>query len=129
MVYFVCDSVKIMSLRCLKTDDRILVGYENHRLYLYKVDGKTMLEDDLYGHNGAVVDACVFSKDERKIISASHDCTLRLWELKDVGVKEKWCYLRSIISAETPFAVAYSELNNVRNLSPLNMEIFKERYA
>jgi WD40 repeat protein len=82
------------------------------------------LAADLYGHNGSVVGAYAFSEDERQIISASDDCTLRLWEIKKVEGVEKWCYSRSIIGADTPLQAAYAEMGGLRNISDNNFKVF-----
>jgi WD40 repeat protein len=112
----------------LKDNNRILVGFSNLSLTLYSLD-EHKSENDFYGHNGAIVDCYAFSEDDKKILSASNDCTLRMWECKDVEGTNKWCFTRSIIGAETPLSVAYSEMNDVRNISEDNFKVFEQRYA
>jgi WD40 repeat protein len=106
----------------------MLVGFQNLTLHLYDLD-TNKIDSDLYGHNGAVMDAYAFSEDERKVISASDDCTLRLWDLKNVEGVDKWCYTKSIIGAETPLQAAYAKMENLRYISNDNLKVFEEKYA
>ena len=70
----------ISSLATNYDDSRLAVGMANHYVYLYDVKTRKQITI-LNGHDGPITDI-VFNRRGDRIVSASEDCTIRMWNTK-----------------------------------------------
>ena len=97
-----CESHVIRALEYSATGDKILVVPGSSQAKVLDRDGHEVLEcvkGDPYvvdvrrnkGHVGALTSGCWHPKIKEEFLTASHDCSLRLWSTPDRGRKSKAC--------------------------------------